>query len=477
MDAQSLKVLLIAPDITRPNNLANSSVAGFYPSLSLGRLSSALQGAHACTACDSLISLCMSVASQVSSVTETSLRLFDQTRPDVVGISVLSPLRKEAYDIARAVKQRNSRTIVVMGGPHVTILGESLLERYKGLADILVFGEGEETFSELLSTIAQKDNLSDVSGIAYLDTNHKPRRTHDRSEMKNLDSVPLPDYNQYVPLLKNRKIPTALVMTSVGCPNRCGFCSCGSLWNGRRTRPPENVVREIEYLISNYGVEEIRIWDDIFGYDKKQAVAILRLLVENGIKVRIGYLNTSINTIDAEILDWYKRAGGTGVFYGLESGSPRVREIMGKHFSNERVREIARTTKELGLKLGFFLIFGYPGETAGDVRESYLLLDEIRPDQVVCNLPIVYPGTELARIAISEGKLREGAWLDEEPRYISYVDNATVRGYIALFEQTFNREYIRTPYERVVYDYANEGQEISRSLAAEATRSLLGADK
>lgn len=473
-----MNILMIAPDRIRSAEARYKFLRNVYPIVGINYLATILKQRGHCVRClDTLSEYTFSNFEPSVKIMNGVIKEINQLNPQVIGISTLTPFRKMVFEIARFIKRGKQEIKIILGGPHITIIKEHILERYKNLIDVLVIGEGEETLPELIEALEGKRNLQSVKGIAYIDSKGEIIKTPPRPEIIDLDKIPFPNYDQYIEFLQNRRLPTAAILTSRGCSYQCSFCSSSLLWKKRRIRSPENVVKEIECLVSKYGVEEIRIWDDTFGFDKEQAIGIFKLLVENHIKVRIGYLNTRFDVMDEEILYWYKKARGTGIFYGLESGSEKVRENMGKYFTNNKVREVAKVTKKLGLRLGLFLIFGYPGETPTDVKQTYKLVKELQPDQVICNLPNIYPGTMLFKQAMQEGKVNFKNWLEEEPEYFPYSDSEEIKGYIALFSQIFNKKTpIRTEFENIVYDYFNNDPSYLRKVKEKARKKLIEAE-
>jgi len=468
-----MTILLVATDSVRYPEPGEQSIRGMYPHLGINYLHTILtRKGYNVKVLDTAMAFALSNFESPVNIADQVRKLLGHSDVDTLGISVLTPFRKMAFDIARFAKIDNPKIRIILGGPHVSIMGDLILHRYPSLIDAIVIGEGEGTVPEVIEAFGGKRQLSTVKGIAYVDANGQVIRSPDRPLIEDLDTIPLPTYDHYVAVFPGRKVPTVALLTSRGCPYSCNFCSSSLLWGPRRARSADNVVKEIEHSVGNYGVEEIRIWDDTFGCDREQALGIFRALVESKINVRIGYLNTRFDVMDAELLYWFKKAGGTGMFYGLESGSEKLRQHMNKRFTNARVREVANLTKNLGLRIGLFLIFGYPGETPADVKETYELVKEIRPDQVLCNLANIYPGTRLFEQAKDEQRVRFDDWLEEEPMYFPCSNNDEVKGYIHLFNKSFNGgTAIRTEFENIVYNYFGHDASCPRRVKRKPTKT------
>jgi len=345
---------------------------------------------------------------------------------DCVGISITSPTRNYALKIAEAVKTFNPEIKVIGGGPHVTILREKFLERFSHLFDFLIVGEGDRTLPELIKTLREKRSVSRIAGLIYKDKAGKvitnPSRPYlTENELNDVSSVPFVNYDQYQKILPESVVPTANLTGSRGCAFHCAFCYSPRLWKGYRTQSADRVRAEIEYLVAKYRIKNLRFQDDVLTYEKQRAINIFE-----GIKsMRVGlnlYMHTRFDCIDEDILESFKEAGGKDIYFGLESGSPRIRSAMNKqlNISNQRIVEIGRTVKSFGVNLGLWVIFGYPGETEKDIAITRDLIDRVNPTEVRCNPAHVHPYTHLFRIAERWGIYKLEDWLESKDDFFPF---------------------------------------------------------
>ena len=192
--------------------------------------------------------------------------------PDIVSISALTPTMGVALDSADKIKQVKPDTIVVLGGYHPTFEYESVLEEPS--VDVVVRGEGEYTFLELVQTIESGGDLKDVEGLAFYDKDDNSLVvTPDRPVIENLDELPFPAFHLF-PMDKYRilNITTnvATIITTRGCPMQCSFCSSAALHGHKlRRRSYENVVDEIELRLKLENIDTIAFMDDTFTLNKK----------------------------------------------------------------------------------------------------------------------------------------------------------------------------------------------------------------
>jgi len=393
-------------------------------------------------------------------------------KPDIVGISFLTPSRKESLCVARIVKRVEPNIRVVAGGPHATVMHNQLLANYPEI-DVVVIGEAERTLCELVESFEIKECLHDVKGVAFRSGPSRaivvsPRRP----VIENLDVIPFPDYGEYLRSLPNKRMSIASVVTGRGCPyGQCNFCASQSVWPGNRYRPVKNVVDEVEILVKEYGVENIHIHDDTFPSSGERAVRICKEVVKRGIEV-IFDCKATLNSVTPDFLYWYRKAGGRSIFFGLESGSQRVRELMGKpKVSNTQVESMVRTVREAGIKVGIFVMFGYPGETSRDVQATCQMLKRLNPDRVRCTLTKVYPGTRLYQYAKEHKMLTDDYWLSEASRhrYFSFAGDdevAQIRKLDLLLRQEFCGLDLWSEYDEQDIPYADEnagGRELDYS--------------
>ncbi len=223
---------------------------------------------------------------------------------------------------------------IVFGGPHATVLPESCL---RNGADYVVLGEGEVTMLELVDALASGNDVSKVSGIAYLRDNVL-HRTAARGVISNLDDIPLPA-RDLLPMDKyrnsqarSRKQPSHSLFTSRGCPGTCSFCNKMIFGTKARYFSVERIVEEFFLLRDRYGAQDIAIYDDNFLADRKIAHAVCDALIRNKFD-RTWSIEARIDSVDREILLHAKEAGCDFIAYGIESGSQKVLNSINKRIT------------------------------------------------------------------------------------------------------------------------------------------------
>lgn len=300
---------------------------------------------------------------------------------EVVGMNVTSPTRIIALRTARFVKDKSPSTQIVLGGPHPTIMRETLLERYDGLIDAILCGEGEETFLQLIAALEDGGRPDLVPGLFMHHTEGPPAEL-----LNDLDRYPSPTYSGYKGERYGTLFDTLPVMTARGCPYRCSFCYSKEFWNSRfRCRNIDRVLDEIEYGVRELKLQKVHFNDDIFSVPLERSKAILAGMVYRNLRAQL-YCTTRIDCIDDEFLCLFEEAGGGCIYFGIESGSERIRKLMHKKLSEKDILSgVAILRCHPAIRVGFFLIFGYPTETKKDILDTIRLLDQAQPDEVTCN--------------------------------------------------------------------------------------------
>jgi radical SAM superfamily enzyme YgiQ (UPF0313 family) len=462
-----MNIILIYPSIKRKIQNQDFLLKNNFPSLGINYLATILRkDGHNVTVQDNFIDSISNNCQSSLDYTSAANKMLLEINPKIVGISIITSSRRESLQLARLVKKIHPETIVVAGGAHAAVMYKQLLLNYPEI-DFVVIGEGEVTFSKLVKAIETKTNLHDVKGIAFRENKRGDKQivvTTPRPLVKDLDLIPFPDYEQYLRFISSHKLPTASIVTTRGCVyGKCNFCASISLWPYCRVRSVKNVIDEIEILIKKYGVENIHLHDDAFTFFPERAIEIFKEIVNKKFEITLDF-KTLFNKVTPELLFWYKKAGGRSIFYGLESASESLRNLMGKpKISNEDIKSIVKTTKKHGIKVGLFVMFGYPGENIEDIKKTYKMLEELRPDRVRCMLTKVYPGTQLYKKTKEQGLISDEYWLSEDPnhRYFTYLNRdeiGDIKGYDLVFGERFNSSELFLEYNEQDVPYWDESE-------------------
>jgi radical SAM superfamily enzyme YgiQ (UPF0313 family) len=320
--------------------------------------------------------------------------------PDVAGISVKTVKLKAAQVIAKICKDVDGDIIVVAGGPHCSAVADHALTDRN--IDYVVRGEGEFSFLELLEAIKQDRSLQQVDGLSYRnDAGVVHNKT--RSLVQNLDGLPFPDRTA----LLNRSLydtdTFGDIITSRGCPFNCAYCASHLTWTKKvRYRSVENILFEIKTIIHDFGARQFMFWDDSFTLSKKRIIEFCGALSAEKLGINWG-CNTRFDLLDEDIIKSMKLAGCNNIELGVESGSPRMLELIRKNVPLQRMRDVAVMLRRHKLYWSGFFMIGLPTETCDDIKMTIDLMRELKPNYATFSVFTPYPGTELWEILLKNG--------------------------------------------------------------------------
>ncbi len=414
-----MKILLVQPPVTVKAN----EVFAVTPPLGLAYLAAvAEQSGHSVKILDTIVEgfnfrIDQGRFIRIGLPEEAIKREIRNFQPDVVGITCpFTLMDEEMRRVASIVKKVTSDTLVVVGGAHPSSMPQYVIQ--DGNIDFVVIGEGERIFSELIQTIDQGEECTKIKGLLFK-SDGKIIETGRRAFIEDLDSLPYParhllSIEKYIQLgqahgSQKRKRYTPMV-TSRGCPGRCVFCSIHTVWGHKwRARSPENVVREIEVLISKFKIREIHFEDDNLTLSRQRMMRICDLIIERGLDITWTTPNgVAVNTLDSDLLAKIKKSGCYQLSFGIESGDPAVlKNIIHKPLSLEKVKTVVKCSKKLGIWTHGFFVIGFPGESLESIQRTVNFAKQTDLDSANFFIAAPYPGTPLNDIALCEGLIKE----------------------------------------------------------------------
>ena len=297
--------------------------------------------------------------------------------------------------IAQAVRARLPRALILGGGPQVDYFKRHILE-YTDVFDALVHGEGEQVLPELVGAAAEGRAWAELPGVIIRDGARIRCNPADPITDLNRLSLPVYDMEVYPALRGDEKIKIGVLDESRGCPNRCAFCihpgKSGGKWC---LKSPERVIAEMRRL-----AEQLHTRYFIYSGSNtsaRVAVGIAEAIVAQGLDVHYGCFGhvRGIARADFELL---KKSGCEAIFYGLESGSPRIlKEGLNKPLDLALTERVVRETMEAGICAITSVIFPAPFEDEASREETLEFLRRLRPDSVPLTIPGMIPGTPWER--------------------------------------------------------------------------------
>ncbi len=295
-------------------------------------------------------------------------------------------------------------------------------ERYLAAgADYVLLGEGEATLGELIDALTGRTArpLSEIIGLAApgLHTGRRP-------DLKDLDALPFPawdlvDVARYRALWRARHGYFSMNLVSTrGCPYHCNWCA-KPIWGQRyHARSPENVVAEMQWLKTAYQPDHLWFADDILGLKPGWLERFATLVVAAGAQIPFKCLQRADLVTEATAAA-LAAAGCRTVWLGAESGSQRILDAMDKGGTVADIYAAAARLKARGIEVGFFLQFGYPGETWDDIQRTLAMVRECQPDDIGISVSYPLPGTKFfERVKVELGEKQN--WEDSEDLAMLY---------------------------------------------------------
>ncbi|MCX6679020.1 MAG: radical SAM protein [Methanothrix sp.] len=316
-------------------------------------------------------------------------------KADVIGVTTTMAQLNEALLLPSIVKDTNTKFII--GGPGAVNLPSSKL--YENGYSIICYGEGEKTIVELVEAFENGLPLKDIKGISYC-SNGREIKTPPRDLIEDLDDIPFParsllDMERYLRIWKEKMgVSVTQIISSRGCPFSCRFCDNKTFGRKIRFMSPPRIIEEMKLIYDSFGAEMIYFEEDLFTINRKRVLDFCELM-EKELPGRIWGAHSRVDTIDLEMLTRMKQAGCTDLFFGVESGSQKILDLLGKGFTVEKIENAFRLAKKVGIRTQMYLIIGIPGETHEDIEMTKRIIARLEPSSIDISSLTPIPGTEI----------------------------------------------------------------------------------
>lgn len=425
---------------------------------------------------------------RVSSAWAEDVRQALKSGPLCVGISSMTGSQiKFALEAARLVRQEAKRADmpIVWGGPHPSILpGETLENEF---ADIVVIGEGDISFFELVRALEEKVSLGKIKGIAYKENGkiftNPPRELLD---IETLHPTPwdLVDVEKYIHpdfYLKKTNRTLDIGQTSRGCPYQCGFCCSATI--RKRLWRPMSVRKSLDFIVNDvqrFNLDGIWLRDDNFYVDSQRTKAICQGMVDAGLKIDWYSSGTRVDTflkLTPEAIRAMKDSGAHVLKFGAESGCNRILNLMQKGITIEQTFLSNIKAKECGIRPAYSFMAGFPGETMDEVDMTIKAMNRLIRDNPDAELESIciytaLPGTPMYNLALQQGLRpprsleewsgwnfqeyadeRKNPWFSARDRHalgnLSYI--CTIAFVMANLSRTISRWWLRTVFSVLMF--------------------------
>lgn len=332
------------------------------------------------------------------------LKRIKEFEPKFAGVYGNAPLWYKTVNTINDIKKIDKNIFLAVGGPYPIGAREKVFEDFDNL-DVSFTGEGDIAAPEAIERLEKNESLKGVAGVIYKerkdDGSYELIDNGPPSLIEDLDSLPFPARDLAHPLKWYRptagsykKYPVGTVLSSRGCNNRCIYCFQVGKQPGIRYRSPENVMLEIEELITKYGAREIRFIDDNFAGDYKWTEELCKLIEESRFKFP-WHASVRADAVDLPLLKKMRHAGCWELLIGIESGVQKNLDAMAKNVTVEQNRNAVLWSKKAGIKVYTPYIFGVPGETFEEGLKTIEFAIEVDPHYVNFHTLAPYPGAPI----------------------------------------------------------------------------------
>ncbi len=336
--------------------------------------------------------------------------------PDIVAASAFAACNTySTVNTLEVAKNVNPDILTITGGQYFTVTAQESLETYPEI-DVIVRGEGEETFTELVENVYKKASFTNIKGISFKKDSrvfHNPARPL----IQDLNTLPYPGYH-FVKELVNKyhfaamagyDSPYALIEGARGCSHNCTFCTqwrhWGSVW---RVKKPKRIADEIEFCYNNYGSRFIWLTDDDFG-PSKRARELANEILKRHLKDLMLFIQWRCDDVikNRDVLPLLRRAGLYWVMVGVESPMQAILEGYRKGIEAEDATKAVSLLKKNGIFSHAMFVIGDRKDSADSIASLREFANELDPDFAIFTALTPFPGTEIYEEAKRSGWIED----------------------------------------------------------------------
>jgi hypothetical protein len=335
----------------------------------LSLIAVAEQGGHEADLFDPKLELVRGTLSLKESLYRDWAAALLDRRPDVVGFTSLGCNFICTIKVAGHLKRMRPGLPVVLGGPHATILERRILDRYPEI-DVVARNEAETTLLPLIDALGG-GGLDRVAGVSFR-RGGRVMTNPGAPLIDDLDALPRAAYARYP--IRELGLTSLRVEAGRGCPFKCTFCSTAGFFGRRyRLKSAKRLVSELDELANLHGVRDFALTHDLFTVNRAKVREFCDAVAGRGYTWSC---SARMDCVDAELLAQMERAGCRSIYYGVETGSPRMQRVTRKDQDLGLVAPILDATARLGMRAVASFITGYPQEEQIDQDQTLDLVGD-----------------------------------------------------------------------------------------------------
>lgn len=330
---------------------------------------------------------------------------------DIIGCGGISGQFIEILPLCMSIRKIAPHIKIIVGGGMITSDAETAMRAFGNTVDIGVIGEGEVTVPELVAAIAMNDSLSDVPGLIYPDGNGSFIITRHRTDIEDLDSLPLPDYLSfnYDKYLETNgewdngvKYSPVAIIGGRSCKYNCTFCfhPSGSKY---RQRSLDSIFKEIEFLLKHFPVNYIALREELFANDEKRVLEFCNRIKKYPI---LWSIQLRVDSVTPVIVDALRHSNCRYIFLGIESADNRILKSMHKCITIEQVEAALDLCINAKLDTRSTIILGDEEESEESIDRTIKWWKEHKKyASIDLGLIIAFPGSILYRHAVKNKRI------------------------------------------------------------------------
>jgi anaerobic magnesium-protoporphyrin IX monomethyl ester cyclase len=305
----------------------------------------------------------------------------------------LTNMREAAFEMIKMGKTEGC-TVIVSSSDSTDHFDQYLDQG----ADHVILGEADETLKILVSAIENGESAKAIPGHSYREGG-VTKNSGSRPVMRDLDSAPMAAWDlvnieEYKTIwLEHHGRFSLNIATTRGCPFKCNWCAKPIYGNRYNSRSAVKVAEEIEFLITNYGPTHFWMCDDIFGLKPGWAQAFEEEVRKRKLNFKYMIQSRADLLLQEDTMKVLANSGLEEVWIGAESGSQEILDAMDKGTKVEQIHEATRVLKSTGVRVAFFIQFGYIGETEKDINLTIEMIKTLVPDDIGISVSYPLPGT------------------------------------------------------------------------------------
>jgi radical SAM superfamily enzyme YgiQ (UPF0313 family) len=366
----------------------------------------------------------------------------DVLSADLVGLSTTTSTAPAAYAMSDRLRVRGIP--VVLGGSHVTFMADEALQH----AGFVARGEGgDQLLLELIAALRGERELESIAGLSFIrDGEHVHNEL--RPPRQDLDKMSVPDLSLVVGHERMRSTP---IMTSLGCPFACSFCSVTAMFGRKyRFRSTESVIAELEDKRPSH----VFFYDDNFAADRTRLKRLLRAMIERGLVIPWQAQVRTDVARDAELLELMRLSGCETLGLGLESVDQATLDALHKSQSVADIMAAVDAIHSHGIRVHGMFVLGADSDDRDTMRRTVDFAIQQRIDTVMLNVLTPAPGTDWFAEVDGAGRIFDKRWQLYDGQHVvitpthmepSELQAAVLEGYARFYSP---RQWLKCLVER-----------------------------